>query len=91
MNKAILVIDMPESCDGCYFVDSSEQGKLWCGVPMFGHEVTHCTDCKHSDCPLKEVPEKVQEKEMEISHSESVEMGYSSGWNDCIDEILRSE
>ena len=81
MSKAILVIDMPSSCDMCDFVDDSESGKMWCGLPTFGYDVTDCIACKPSDCPLKEVPKKKEHTLYSIG-------AWNNGYNACIDEIL---
>lgn len=62
MDKAILVIDMPDSCDGCplcYGNDISD----WCLVmghfhgDVWGHTTNHT---KPDWCPLKPAPEKVK-------------------------------
>ena len=59
MSKAVLIIDMPESCDMCDFVDDSESGKMWCGLPTFGYDVTDCIACRPDDCPLKALPDPI--------------------------------
>ena len=85
MSKAILVIDMPQSCDVCDFVDDSEAGKMWCGLPTFGYEVTDCIACRPEDCPLKDLPQK-----QTIHCTDPTFQRFAkTGWNSCINEILR--
>lgn len=76
MSKAILVIDMPESCDKCPL--------------MFRHEEERCcmpegrnSFCKKpSWCPLKPAPEKA------FVWHEDARSDWERGYNTCIDEIL---
>lgn len=76
MNKAILVIDMPESCDGCDFCYYSD-GRVPCCQITFNATA----NCK---CPLKPLPEK-----MEGYNSIKWQWGdYEDGWNHCIDCLI---
>lgn len=90
MEKGFIVIDIPEKCETCPFE------RVW-DEDFFGDEYIYgcspagggCTNAyrKHGRpgwCPIKEVPKK----------SEVVPLGetsYVSGWNACIDEILKTE
>lgn len=40
-------------------------------------------------CPIKEMPNKKSEFEMDILEHESFDFGKRAGWNECIDELLR--
>ena len=76
--KAILVTDMPSSCDTCDFVDGRH---CYCGVPWFGKDVSDYVACRHEDCPLKELPQKPDYQPIN-------ENSYVAGYTACIDEIL---
>lgn len=97
MAKAVLVMDMPESCDMCDFVDDEQPPRygektLYCGIPGMGEDVTDYIACRPEFCPLRELPEK-----MEVCgtyNSEYFAKGgkmpsYKTGWNACLDEILK--
>lgn len=80
MSKAILVIDMPQSCDQCPLMFRHEEER--CCMP----EVRNSFSKKPSWCPLKPVPEKydLMKKYYDRDHAWEFEGGY----NACIDEIL---
>lgn len=96
MSKAILVIDMPESCEKCPIKNSVGYGK-WCA----GFDDT-CIDSypiKPDWCPLKPVPEKIDVPNWDDNikaknkNAEEVGMymydrGHYRGYNICIDKIL---
>lgn len=51
MSKALLVMDMPESCDMCDFVDDKQPPRygektLYCNVPGIGEDVTDYVTCR---------------------------------------------
>ena len=81
MNKAILVLEMPEYCVDCPLND------------CFGECVVQSDDANFlavesyaelkKGCPLKSVPEK-KELYLQINNDK----GYCEGYNACIDEIL---
>lgn len=57
MNKAILIIDMPESCDKCplfhgFYTD------MTCGANNYGIDYPYPKDFRQDWCPLKEVPDR---------------------------------
>ena len=53
--KAALVLDeMPKSCDECDFIDSEYH---YCNIPWFGKDVSDYVACRHEDCPLKHMQE----------------------------------
>ena len=79
--KAILVIEMPSSCDTCDFVD---ERYCYCNVPWFGKDVSDYVACRHEDCPLKELPQKKDVKNAKTMK----DLGWIDGYNACIDEIL---
>ena len=81
MSKAILVIDMPKSCDECDFIDERYH---YCNIPWFGKDVSDYVACRHEDCPLREVPKKKEENDAYTD----CEYYRVQGYNACIDEIL---
>lgn len=86
MAKGIIVVDVPERCDDCIM---RHPGLAWCQVAKMS--TSHTAAGKPIDeskrpswCPIKEAPKK----------SEVVPLGeksYVSGWNACVDEILKGE
>ena len=83
MAKAMLIMDeMPTICSEC---------KL-CGFDGVCHAVhefcQYRFDKKQEWCPLRQVPQKKEEFEMDIIHHESLDLGKRLGYNACIDEIL---
>lgn len=88
MSKAILVIDMPESCDMCDFVDNNQPpiygvDKMYCGFPGIGDDVSDYIACRPDWCPLKPMPEYKEEH-----HTTEYEDIKNEGFNACIDMIL---
>ena len=94
MSKAILVMDMPESCfycDCCHIKDYYYRRKIYdekfCGIEnmevTFYHDQAYYDNYTKPDwCPLKPLPEK---EDVNLFNDRA---GYSLGWNACIDEIL---
>lgn len=79
MNKAILVMDMPDDCFECNFcVELSAQDRcVAAGKRIFTLE-------KPDWCPLKQLPEK-----LEGNDSIKYQWGeYEDGWNHCIDCLI---
>ena len=100
MSKVIAIIDKPKNCGVCTFgickyslLLSTYRKGYYCQLKEPQDRVVEDFDFEAevhlSNCPLKEVPQKKEEIEMEISHAESVEMGYREGYNACINEIMR--
>ena len=89
MNKAILVIDMPKSCNKCPLMYANDVSD-WCS-PManFNGNVNKHTrnNTKPNWCPLNPVP-------YEQCEGGTWTMGgyiadeFSNGWNACLEEIL---
>ena len=94
MAKAVLVMDMPESCDMCDFVDDEQPPRygektLYCTVPGIGEDVTDYIGCRPDSCPLRELPEKILESK---SGYEKVTTSVKRiGWNECLDAILENK
>ena len=98
MAKAVLIMDMPESCDMCDFVDDEQPPRygektLYCGIPGMGEDVTDYIACRPEFCPLRELPEKKEEFELReckgsVKGTWKVPLIENKGFNACLDEIL---
>lgn len=84
MAKAVLVMDMPESCFGCNFCHiNSSGGEDRCQAFEVSRAVNSETYEKPGWCPLRELPE-------EANHPEYWDNGrFDKGWNACLSEILK--
>lgn len=91
MRRAVLVIDMPDTCGRC---------QLCQGVAMDGEHVCSILDEDGNErgyddggygkpdwCPLKAQPRM---KFTYIDHDDDETANYNRGWNDCIDKILNT-
>lgn len=95
MAKAVLVMDMPESCDMCDFVDDEQPPRygektLYCGVPGIGEDVTDYIACRPDWCPLRELPERMQicgTYNAEYYAKGGLMPSYKLGWNKYLDAI----
>ena len=85
MSKAILVMDMPDSCMGCNFLYcDAENNSESCQAREKSRIVDLENDDKPDWCPLREMPEK---KKTIGTESETERIYMNCGWNDCIDAI----
>lgn len=103
ISKAILITDMPESCDMCDFVEHEHENgvfaRMYCGVPGMGEDVSDYIACRPDNCPLVPMPKKrnynsameeaIKEEcfDTEDSQDYAFLAGKVKGWNDCIDAI----
>ena len=94
MVKAVLVIDMPESCDMCDFADDTQPPRygertLYCNAPGIGDDVTDYIACRPDWCPLQELPERKETHTvLELNSIGRWTEGVKAGFNICLDEIL---
>ena len=83
MSKAVLVIDMPNSCDECplfcnYYSD------MYCECSNKAIDSPYPENFRQDWCPLREMPEKSY-----TGKSDYYQWGdWEDGWNTCIDNIL---
>lgn len=92
MSKAILVMDMPENCIDCRFCRETDEGiKACCEIvdEPYGSSLCRMIDsdycqCRPSWCPLQDPPD-----EEEYNGCDEFADGYTYGWNECLEEILR--
>lgn len=96
MAKAVLVMDMPESCDMCDFADDTQPPRygertLYCNAPGIGDDATDYIACRPDWCPLRELPEKMEELPPEKYEFGSLGRAFVAGFNGCLDKILGKE
>ena len=91
--KAILVIEMPESCLKCIYCGCKEEdeNQKVCLFMSQAYTLTGNLNNRHYLCPLKPMPYKYNEY---MTDAEGHLIGinkYCKGRNECIDEILGEE
>lgn len=86
MNKAIVVIDMPNSCDECPLFGSFYSDLCCKALNKRGINYPYPKDFRQDWCPLKPLPEKyaIFSKCSDPFYQYEFEHGY----NQCIEEIL---
>ena len=87
MAKAVLIMDMPESCSRCNFLyefQGIKKCRLMNVLNGGASRVSQNTFTvkRHEKCPLRELPDK-EHNDNEYSD------GYDAGWNACLDKIIR--
>ena len=84
MNKAVLIMDMPENCFKCKLSDFAT-----CRIA----NKCHVGDKRPGWCPLRELPEKnAPDNELALSPMLKGHIyEYERGWNACLDEISREQ
>ena len=84
MAKAVLVMDMPESCFGCNFMYCDEESDTeTCQAMETARDIDLIED-RPDWCPLRELPEKA-------NHPAYCDNGrFDKGWNACLDMILEN-
>lgn len=75
MSKSVLVIDTPENCGKCRFVN-----EFWCRV---NGRILPQYDEILGWCPLRPLPEKMDVGNIDNIHN----FNRAVDWNTCIDEI----
>ena len=88
MSKAILVMDMPDSCLDCRFCREIYEGiEACCEIMCDPDDSSLCRmieaycQFRPNWCQIKELPEKMK-------YCNGTYNGEVKGWNNCIDEIL---
>jgi hypothetical protein len=88
MPKAILIMDMPESCSKCKFLYEFQGIKKCQLMNVLNNGASKLsqstfTQKRHDLCPLRELPEKKTGN----SYMNSKEKGIVEGWNAFLDAI----
>ncbi len=84
MSKAFVVIDKPEKCLECPFLNGNDECILQDEDSNFTADTW---DKLKSSCPLRELPEK----DTDNPFPDEYESGYRQGWNNCIGVITGDE
>ena len=93
MEKALLVMDMPNGCVYCdchyekdYDYRYKIEGEKYCGIKNINIDdfYDYVNPRKPDWCPLQPLPDKL--KFHDCKYNAEVK-----GWNDCIDKILKEE
>lgn len=84
MNKAILVIDMPDSCDKCplfhgFYTD------MTCGANNYSINYPYPKDFRQDWCPLRPAPEE------QLVWYDDARSDWERGYNNCLREIVGRE
>ena len=85
MPKAVLVIDMPESCADCQLADDDPSG-LYCVPEDEYYDGKESTEDRASFRPLRKLPEY---RHTIGKESEKNRILTNTGWNACLDKILK--
>lgn len=91
MSKAILVMDMPKSCDECRLARLVGRSEVMCAIDRMAKRKYEdaCKD-RPDWCPLRELPQKKEATQLSISPLLPKQYtAFEKGYNACIDEILR--
>ena len=94
MSKAVLVIDMPNSCDECplfcnYYSDMYCEGSYDRAI-----DYPYPENFRQEWCPLIELPKKKQEKYSPFGSYDTYEEKVDSvalGYNQCLDDICKND
>lgn len=85
MAKAILIMDMPESCDMCDLCYTLPFGNKICYIKLKGVPRQKRPDF----CPLRELPEKKETVNPQECYTNSYWTDkMKAGFNACLDEII---
>lgn len=92
MAKAILLMDMPESCSRCKFMYEFQGIKKCQLMNVLNNGASKLsqstfTEKRHDRCPLRELPEKEHNNNGYDEYSD----GYDAGWNAYLNKILKTD
>ena len=92
MTKAVLVMDMPESCSKCKFMYEFQGIKKCQLMNVLNNGASKLsqnrfTQKRHEWCPLRELPEKILE--LKSGYEDISTSIRRVGWNACLDKILK--
>lgn len=95
MAKAVLIVDMPESCSKCKFMYEFHGVKKCQLMNVLNNGASKLsqstfTEKRHDWCPLRELPEKMEVCGKYPQPGKPVP-SYRFGWNACLDEILKTD
>ena len=79
-SKSILVIDTPNNCEECNIIYLQRCGESTCDSSDWSR--------RPSWCPLRPLPPRKNNNESEMVGCLQMDIGYTLGWNSCLDEIV---
>ena len=90
MDKAVLAMDMPESCSKCKFIYEFQGIKKCQLMNVLNGGTSRLSQNsfmkkRHEKCPLRELLEK---EHNDNEYDEYLD-GWDAGWNACLDGITR--
>lgn len=87
MSKAVLIMDMPESCLKCQIGENTSNQLETCIICPITEKcaIDDEAAARPNWCPLRELPEK---KDYVILSDGSPLHAWGNGWNACLDAIL---
>lgn len=96
MPKAVLVMDMPESCSKCKFMYEFQEIKKCQLMNVLNNGASKLsqstfTEKRHDWCPLRELPEREEELPVEKYEFGGLGKAFTSGWNACLDKIWKTD
>lgn len=83
--KAILVVDMPNTCEECQFCGRGGKNLERYVCSLTGE---HSEDIHLVGCPLKPLPKK-REEEFITTFGTKGRDAMAEGWNACLEEIQK--
>lgn len=89
MAKAVLVMDMPETCFGCNFGYLGFDEEDTCQAYEKVRKIDSDTYEKPDWCPLRKLPEEKEELPVDKYEFGSIGKTFVSGWNACLNKILK--
>lgn len=84
-DKALLIIDMPSSCNECIFRHVTSCGRFICKIDK--HEINNKDNFRPNFCPLKSLPEFLSTEHVDYAH----EASEINGWNKCLKILLEDD
>ena len=95
MSKSILVIDTPERCSMCKFLQTTDEKYSYCGILGFDYQVNEymrsMPEGKPKCCPLRETKiRKMPYSDTDALDAEFI-VYYKEGFNAAINEILKED
>ena len=88
MSKAILVMNMPDSCDSCPLFGNHYSDLCCRALNNRGINYPYPKDFRQEWCPLRKVAEKKERDIVKEDYNGGYSHGIVHGWNACIDEIM---
>lgn len=95
MAKGFIVVDIPETCMDCRFCREISEGiEAYCELEddpknnelLREIDVSYPQD-KPNWCPIRQLPEKKEERKLEEYEFGSLGKAFHSGWNSCLDYL----